>query len=270
MSTPLRKNNTHQPGTALTPDPNPKTTDPATIAPGRIDIHSHILPGIDDGCTTVAESLTSVRTLLEHGYIGTICTPHCWPNNFPHITPKHIALWRDALADEIEKAGLTYQLWTGGELRLSPNVIQWMQTHGVPTLADSRCVLCDFWEPRWQEWMDEAFDWLISEGYKPILAHPERSPTRDDYESHLDRITEKGVLLQGNFRCFTGEEGHYPDQAVRQYMNEGRYTLLALDMHRPNALQGRLDGIALASEEFGEEKINAMTASAVRRLVFDR
>lgn len=241
---------------------------PTNIPPGRIDIHSHILPGIDDGCATVDESLHSVRALIEHGFVGTICTPHCWPNNFPHITPAHIKVWRDALAEEIDKAGLEYRLWTGGELRIYPNAIQWMQANGVPTLADSPYVLCDFWEPRWQDWIDDTLDWLLAGGYTPILAHPERSPTRDNFEAHLDRIMGKGVILQGNLRCFTGEEGHYPDQAVRQYMNEGRYTLLALDMHRPNALQGRLDGIAIASEEFGQAKVNAMLDSEVRRLLF--
>ncbi|MBX2851300.1 MAG: hypothetical protein KTR15_06105 [Phycisphaeraceae bacterium] len=252
----------------MNPDPNPQTSDPDSIPPGRIDIHSHILPSIDDGCATVEESLQSVRTLIEHGFVGTICTPHCWPNNFPHITPAHIKAWRDALAQEIEKAGLPYQLWTGGELRIYPDAVQWMQANGVPTLADSPYVLCDFWEPRWQDWIDETLDWLLDNGYTPILAHPERSPTHDNFEAHLDRIMDKGVLLQGNLRCFTGEEGHYPDQAIRQYMTEGRYTLLALDMHRPAVLQGRLDGIAIASEEFGEERINAMLDSEVRRLLF--
>ena len=231
-------------------------------------MHSHILPGIDDGCASLDESFESVRRLKEHGYVGTICTPHCWPNNFPHITPEHIAVWRDALADEIEKAGLDYRLWTGGEMRIYPGAIEWMQVHGVPTLADSKYVLCDFWEPRWQPWIDDSFDWLISEGYKPILAHPERSPTQDNYEKHLDRLMAKGVLLQGNLRCFTGEEGYHADQGVRQYMQEGRYTLLALDMHRPDALQGRLDGIAIASDEFGADRVNAMIDDAVRQLLF--
>ena len=238
------------------------------IPPGRIDIHSHILPGIDDGCATTQEALDSIRLLKQHGYVGTICTPHCWPRNFPHITPTHIQAWRDVLAEEVDKAGLEYQLWTGGELRIYPQAVQWMQQHGVPTLSDSRYVLCDFWEPKWWDWIDETIDWLLAEGYTPILAHPERSPTRDDFEDHLDRISDQGVLLQGNLRCFTGEEGLYPDQTVRQYMNEERYTLLALDMHRIDSLQGRLDGIALACEEFGEDKVNAMLDAEVRRLLF--
>ena len=228
-----------------------------------------MLPGIDDGCATLDESLESVRRLIEQGYVGTICTPHCWPVQYPNITPATIAAWRDALQQQINAAGLDYQLWAGGELRIYPKVIEWMQTHGVPTLASSRYVLCDFWERQWNKWIDEGIDWLLEQGYTPILAHPERSPTEKDYDKHLDALTDRGVLLQGNFRCFTGEEGYAPDKSVRHYMDEDRYTLLALDMHRPNALQGRLDGIAIACEEYGEERINTMTDTVVRQLIFD-
>ena len=249
--------------------PNPTTQTPEPIPPGRIDIHSHLLPGIDDGCATLDESLESIRALKAHGYVGTICTPHCWPMHFPHITPKHIAAWRDALAQEIAKAGIEYTLWTGGELRLYNQCIAWMQANGVPTLADSNYVLCDFWEQRWQPWIDEAIDWLLDEGYTPILAHPERSPTQDNYDEHLAELKERGVLFQGNLRCFTGEEGFYPDKQVRQYMQDGLYTLLALDMHRPDALQGRLDGIAIAAQEFGKDTVDDMLDSAVRRLLFE-
>ena len=248
--------------------PNPADQSQGVPPSGRIDMHSHILPGIDDGCTSVAESLASVRLLKQYGYVGTVCTPHCWPMHYPHIKPSHIVAWRDALQAEIDKAELDYTLWTGGELRIYPGAIEWMQANGVPTLADSKYVLCDFWEERWHDWIDATFDWLFDQGYTPILAHPERSPTREDYDKHLDEVAERGVLLQGNLRCFTGEEGYYPDQSVRRYMQEDRYTLLALDMHRTETLQGRLDGIALASEAFGAERVDVMLDDAVRALVF--
>ncbi|MGB0766640.1 MAG: CpsB/CapC family capsule biosynthesis tyrosine phosphatase [Phycisphaeraceae bacterium] len=232
-------------------------------------MHSHLLPGIDDGCASLDESLESIRRLIDAGYVGTVCTPHCWPNHFPHITPEHIRAWRDALAAEIDKVGLDYRLWTGGELRIFSGAIDWMKQHGVPTLAESNCVLCDFWQAQWQPYIDDTFDWLMSEGYRPILAHPERSPTRDGYDKHLDRVTERGVILQGNLRCFTGEEGFGPDRDVRRYMDDDRYTLLALDMHRPAALQGRLDGIAIAAEEYGQARIEAMIDTNVRALIFE-
>lgn len=246
----------------------PDNPTPAPPPPGRIDIHSHVLPGIDDGCADVTESIDSVRTLIAHGYSATICTPHCWPDLYPHITPAHIAVWVEALQQAIDEAGLSYTLYTGGELRIYEGAVRWMQSSGIPTLAGSKFVLCDFWEPKWHKWIDATFDWLMAQGYTPILAHPERSPTRKGYEKDVDRWTARGVLLQGNFRCFTGEEGHHADAQVRAYMDEDRYTLLALDMHRPPALQGRLDGIELAIEAYSQDRIEAMTDRRVRELLF--
>lgn len=246
----------------------PAPATPSPPPPGWIDIHSHLLPGIDDGCADMAESLLSVRALIEAGYSATICTPHCWPDLYPHITPQHIQIWVADVQSHIDDAGLVYRLYTGGELRIHAGAIAWMRRVGVPTLAGSKYVLCDFWEHKWHKWIDSTFDWLLNAGYTPILAHPERSPTKKDYEKKIDTWTAKGVLLQGNFRCFTGEEGLYADTAVRRYMDDDRYTFLALDMHRPDALPGRLDGIDLAVEAYGKQRVGAMVDPRVRELIF--
>ncbi|MEM9019805.1 MAG: CpsB/CapC family capsule biosynthesis tyrosine phosphatase [Planctomycetota bacterium] len=251
-------------------EPTPTNQSPAAPPPrGRIDIHSHMLPGIDDGCADVEESLTSVRALIEHSYSATICTPHCWPDLYPHITPQHIAAWVDDLQAQIDQAGLGYQLYPGGELRIHPGAVEWMARVGVPTLVGSMFVLCDFWEAKWHKWIDSTFDWLLAEGYTPILAHPERSPTKKDFDEKVDAWAARGVLLQGNFRCFTGEEGFHADTTVRRYMDQDRYTFLALDMHRPEALPGRLDGVDLAIQGYGKQRIQAMTDARVRELIFN-
>lgn len=252
----------------MTHENMPHLESPAPPSTGRIDMHSHVLPGIDDGCATVAESLDSIRELIDHGYVGTICTPHCWPTCYPANTPRHIAMWTQALRQEIGKAGLDYQLWTGAELRFFREVIPWMQTHGVPTLAGSRYVLCDFWDREWPDFADPAFDWLLCEGYTPILAHPERTATATGYEQRLDHWASRGVLMQGNLQCFTGAAGHRPDELVRRYMDQGRYTLLALDMHRPDSLQSRLGGIAVASQEYGADTVETMISGRVRELLW--
>ena len=57
----------------------------------EMDIHSHLVPGIDDGCRTLDESLTCIRRLKEIGFVGTICTPHYWPRLFPENLPVQIA-----------------------------------------------------------------------------------------------------------------------------------------------------------------------------------
>ena len=134
---------------------------------GRIDVHSHMLPGIDDGCEDLNESIASIKLLTQAGYVGTICTPHLWPDLFPDNTPVNIQRWTTQLTKQLEERGIEYTLWPGGELRLFKGAIDWMKTHGVPTLADSKYVLADFWEDNWPRHVDKAFDWLLAEGYDP-------------------------------------------------------------------------------------------------------
>ncbi len=233
---------------------------------GRIDVHSHMLPGIDDGCETIEESIASIQLLKQAGYVGTICTPHLWPDMFPDNTPTNIKRWTDDLATQLHDRGIEYTLWPGGELRFFDGVIPWMKTHGIPTLAGSKYVLADFWEDTWPDYVDQAFDWLLAEGYTPILAHPERIgiAKTETLVKHLDAITARGVLLQGNFRCMTGEDGYLQDQRIRQFLSENRYWLLAMDMHRPDALPSRLDGMQMVVEEFGQEVVDLMTIDRPR------
>ena len=235
---------------------------------GRIDVHSHVLPGIDDGCQSAAESIASVRRLIESGYVGSICTPHCWPQMFPQNTPRNIERWVADLRQALSDHGLTYRLWTGGELRLFEGVVEWMKREGVPTLADSNCVLCDFWERKWTRWVDHALDWLMSEGYQPILAHPERLSIPKGLPAKIDEWTNRGLLLQGNFRCLTGEDGRLADRQIRQWLGERRYHLLALDMHRPDTLEARLAGIGYVEREHGADVVEEAIVAAPRRLIF--
>ena len=236
--------------------------------PGRIDVHSHLIPGVDDGCQSLDESLESIEMLREVGYSATICTPHLWPDLFPDNTPQNIARWTEELRTTLRERGIQYTLYDGGELRLFDGVIEWLKSVGVPTLAESRCVLCDFWEPKWRPWIDQAFDWLLEEGYQPILAHPERLSIPDILPQKLDEITTRGVLLQGNFRCMTGEDGLLADRQIRQWIPQRRYSLLAMDMHRPDALPSRIDGFNLVAREYGQELVDEMTITAPRRLIF--
>jgi protein-tyrosine phosphatase len=236
------------------------------VPPGRIDIHSHLLPGIDDGCQDLSESLECVRRLNQAGYVGTICTPHLWPDQYPEITPANIAVWTDQLARHIADAGLPHRLWPGAELRLFRDAIDWMNANGVPTLAGSRCVLADLWDDRWPRFADRVLDWLLDHHYQPILAHPERLPG-GEIEPVVPSLLARGVWLQGNLRSLTGEEGYFADQLSRQFLSQGRYRLMGMDLHGLDGLEGRLDGLSLLEAEFGRETVEQLVTIAPRRLI---
>ncbi|MCC7147476.1 MAG: hypothetical protein IT443_13625 [Phycisphaeraceae bacterium] len=236
------------------------------LPPGRIDFHSHLLPGVDDGCQDFDQSLACVRLLRQNGYVATICTPHmAGHDDAPQNTPTHVQMWVADLQDQLRQAGEDYPLWAGGELRIREGVIDWLSRHGVPTLAGSRCVLTDMWESRWPKWAKPAYQWLLDQGYQPILAHPERLNCPDELDENLRELEAMGVWLQGNANCFTGAEGYVADVFVRQLLAEDRYRFLALDTHLPDSLPGRFEGLAMAEREYGLPKINALTATAPRR-----
>jgi protein-tyrosine phosphatase len=219
-------------------------------------MHSHLLPGVDDGCTTLEESLTCVHRLIQAGFAGTICTPHILPEMFPANTHANIIKLVEQFQQDIEQAGLTYRVWPGGEIRASETILDWLKTHGVPTLANSRCVLLDFWSEKWPKWMMKLFDWLLSEKYQPVLAHPERTRCCYNDPKKLGEAMKMGVWLQGNCRAMTGEDGYAADQMVRQLLKVDRYTFFALDMHRPDSLETRLDGMQLIAAEYGDDQLD--------------
>jgi tyrosine-protein phosphatase YwqE len=146
-----------------------------------------------------------------------------------------------------------------------------MKTFGVPTLGDSRCVLMDTWDRGWSKQVDRTAEWLLSEGYQPILAHPERSAPNADphhkYHRNLNRLSKTDVLLQGNLKCFDEGESTLAGQLAHQWLHEGRYDLLALDLHHPESLPPRLAGIDVVRDLVGEATADALITKTPRRLL---
>lgn len=237
------------------------------LPPGLIDIHSHLLPGIDDGCADIEESLRCVARLKAAGFIGTICTPHVWHSQFPHNTIDNVRAWTAQLAERLRDEGVEYHVWPGGEVRLYDGVIESFKSHGVPTLANSRCVLTDFWDGKWPKWVNGVYEWLKANGYQPILAHPERVKAIAESDKRLQELQAMGVYLQGNFACMTGVEGFEANNVVRRLLGEGRYQFMAMDMHRLESIDPRLDGVALVEAEFGAAAIDVLASRSPRSLI---
>jgi protein-tyrosine phosphatase len=236
---------------------------------GLIDLHSHILPGIDDGCRTVEDSLACVRSLVEHGFRGTICTPHMAIDAFADNTPKNVAHCVELLQNAFEAAGLAYQLWPGGELRIAEDTLSWMREHGVPTLGPSRYVLVDYWGSYWPAYADRVIEQLLQDEHHPILAHPERMDLDDrEWDSVLDRLQQDGVWLQGNLRCIAGREGPRVGQRAQRLLAEDRYRLLATDMHGPTDLADRLAGLQVAEETIGAAQLQELLAHTARQILY--
>ena len=233
---------------------------------GRIDVHSHLLPGCDDGCRTLEESIACARMLVAAGYTHSFCTPHVWPNlpaNSAEKIPRQVA----ALQGAINDAGVPLRLIPGGEINLRADTsfteVEKLVSYGML----GRFALIDLWAEKLPPFFGTAIEWFRALGIQPILAHPERMEAVQRDPGLADYFAEIGLLLQGNLQCFSDPPGAPTRRVVERYLLEGRYFLLGSDLHNLASLPMRLDGLRRAFELVGGETIDRLTIENPRELL---
>ncbi len=235
---------------------------------GRIDIHSHLLPGIDDGCRTVEESIQCARAMVEAGYTHSFVTPHIWPS-YPDIHIESIPRFTTELQSALDAAGVNLKLMPGGEINLQPDIHLMAPERVVTYGLARRHVLIDFWFDALPEFFEPTIRWFQSLGLTVIIAHPERVKVIQHNPDLVDYFRDMGVLLQGNLQCFSDPADSPNCRLVERYLLEGKYTFLGSDLHRWETLEIRLAGLRRAIELVGEAKVDELTRINPRQLLPD-
>jgi protein-tyrosine phosphatase len=234
---------------------------------GRIDVHSHLLPGVDDGCESLSESLQCAEMLVAAGYTHSFCTPHVWPN-LVDVTIENVTEWTHELQIELDTAGIALKLFPGGELSLRADLPEIVKPDRLITYGMQRkFVLFDIWAERLPSFFKPNVKWLKSLGVRVILAHPERMRAVQEHPSLADEFAEMGILLQGNLQCLTDPPDSRTRETVERFLIENRYFLLGSDLHKAATLPARLDGLARAAQLVGEAKVNQLTIENPRKLL---
>jgi protein-tyrosine phosphatase len=235
---------------------------------GRIDVHCHFVPGVDDGCANVGESLTCLRMMVEAGYDRVFCTPHCGDTAFSELSPPMVADLVHRLREEVVAAGIPIELRPGGELRLSAHIARDLERVGVPTYGhEGKYVLTDIWTHDWPVWATRAVEWLQKRGLIVILAHPERLPLLRKDPKHITELAKLGLLFQGNLGPLAGASDS-PDivALAERYLQDGRYFMVGTDGHRPPHMAARLAGLRRVEELVGEAGLRELTERNPGRL----
>jgi protein-tyrosine phosphatase len=234
---------------------------------GRIDVHSHLLPGVDDGCETAEESLACARELVAAGYTHSFCTPHVLPG-FDNQTNSTVAQWTGALQMRLAAARIPLTLMPGGEINLWPDLRQSLPADRLATYGGmGRHCLVDLWADRLPEFFEPTVRWLIGKGLTVILAHPERMKAVQSDHGLIGYFAELGLLLQGNLQCLSDPPGNPTRLAAEKFLTAGNYYLLGSDLHRLATLAPRLMGLKNAISLVGDEVVNKLTISNPRQLL---
>lgn len=158
-----------------------------------IDIHSHLIFGVDDGSTSLKQSIKTLNEIKRIGLEEIVCTPHVRYGNTDKITL--VKANYEILKKYAEKMGIT--LYLGNEILYSDRMLDLLKYNRLMTLNNSKYILVEFkrTEHRSISHIVTVLDELLEGGYKPILAHPELYLSYQKIE-YMYRIKESGVMLQ--------------------------------------------------------------------------
>lgn len=196
-----------------------------------IDIHSHILPGIDDGAKTLEYSLDVIREAVNNGVTDIIATPHYISETAYVSTRAQNAKLLKKLKSAVKSENIPVNLYLGNEIYIDSKLPDLLKAKKISTMADSKYLLVEL--PLNEEFpnYEEYFKDLIDRGYKVILAHPERYLIiQKDYEI-VKNLREIGVLFQCNLGSLIGRYGKNEQKLVKKLAKDKLIFTFASDIH---------------------------------------
>lgn len=203
-----------------------------------VDMHSHILPGIDDGSPDVATSLRFVKNLQELGFDQLICTPHIYKELYPN-TVETISAAKSALQEALDKENILLKLSAGAEYMVDQD----FSLEEPLSPLDQKHLLIEMSYLNESPGISQTIFDVEIKGYKPVLAHPERYTFYFKDRSRLKRFREKGCLFQLNLLSVLGYYGKDVKQLADVMLKENMYDLAGTDLHHDKHLNTLTEGI---------------------------
>lgn len=224
-----------------------------------IDLHSHILPNIDDGSRSIEETFNLIKEAKEVGFEGVVLTSHYMENYYETDMPER-EVWVKAIKENLKAKNIDIDLYLGNEIYLSENIIELLEKRNATTLNNTSYVLFELplnIEP--MNLYDIVYE-MMQYKLVPILAHPERySFVQKEPELVYDLI-QKGVLMQANYGSIIGQYGEKAKIIVKKLFESNMIHFLGSDVHRQNTIYPKIPRILdEISEIVGEEKLNELT-----------
>lgn len=232
-----------------------------------IDLHCHILPGIDDGSPDLTTSLAMARAAVADGIVLTACTPHVFPGRYDN-SRQSIEHSVDALREALSTAHIPLQIVAGGDTRLVPGLLARLRAGEVPTLAGSAYLLLEPAHHAIPPEFEQSVYELLTAGYFPVITHPERLNWIDDYYDLFKRLAQRGAWMQITAGSLTGRFGSGARYWGEKMLDEGLVHLIATDAHGLNKRPPLLaEGRRAAERWVGAEEASRLVLERPRSII---
>lgn len=203
--------------------------EPIDLSILKTDLHSHLIPGIDDGSKSMEESLIMLRKFSELGFQKVITTPHVMSDyykNNPEIILGGLEKVRAAILNE----GIPIQIEAAAEYYLDHHLDELIEKQELLTFGDKHVLFELSFVDEPPRIKDTIFN-LVTQGYKPILAHVERYPYFMNKWETLEDFKRRGCLLQLNINSLSGQYGPHVKKMAEQVIEKDMIDVIGSDCH---------------------------------------
>jgi protein-tyrosine phosphatase len=233
---------------------------------GMIDIHNHVLPGIDDGAGDWEESLAMMRAFVEAGFSTISVSTHLHHPLFPDNTAQEIRLLATQAQEKADAAAIPLRILPGCEVYFQDALFSWLENEQiVPVSGQGAFVLIEFPMRDPMLLMAELGFQLQVKGVRPILAHPERYDALHKKPALLREWRRAGWLMQLDLPSITGETGVPIQRLAIQILKDGLFDYAASDLHKspddPNYFKAMLEKLVKMTDEEEAERLMVVNPS---------
>ncbi len=198
-----------------------------------IDLHSHVLPGIDDGASDMEQALSMCRSAVENGITHMVATPHIQPGCYDN-TKASIERVCLTLKHELKVNNIPLELASAAEVHFDDKIITMHAKESLPFLGrweGEDVLLLEFPHTHVPFAADKLITWLLARGVRPLLAHPERNKDMNHNASLIHRYIEMGCLMQVTAAALEGRFGARCLSCAEYMLQRNLITILATDTH---------------------------------------
>lgn len=221
------------------------------IPSGYVDIHSHVLPGIDDGAKNIEDSKFLLESMIDFGFSKVITTPHTmknvWDNTTDSIRNTHVLVQK-----ELPELSKKVALECASEYFLDENLMQLIQQERLLTLKDNFILI----EMSYLNAPIQLYDFLFElqlKGYQLVLAHPERYNYFHSNKKEFAKLKKAGCLFQLNVLATVGYYGKNVAETADYLLKENLYDFVGSDIHHKNHVAAFQNKVIIKNHKTLEE-----------------
>lgn len=234
-----------------------------------VDIHSHILYGIDDGSKSLKESIEIIKQHIEMGFTDITVTPHYIKNSKYIANNKEKQEILKTLKAELKKQNIKINLYLGNEVFVNNNLEELLEKQEIETINNTKYLLIELPMQNKIKNIEEIIYELKIKGITTIIAHPERYEYVQKDIKYVDKLIEEGAILQSNYGSIIGIYGNKSKKTIKKLLKQEKILLLSTDIHYPNSrIYKNMNKILKKINKIiGEKKLKQLTTTNPKKII---